>query len=771
MRNKIISLVLILSMLFYVVGCSTKGESSATVVTLSPYQDPNSPYAGDDLVEISIKDLNVNEIDVVSIKPSDIVVNSAEIQEIQSIELQIVPMNDQLVSLAYDNFEAVYGDDINYPKLIGNIAATVVIVVVVAVVVYVTGGSATWFGAIVLKEWSKVLIGTAIGAAIDASVSGYQAYQEGGDLQYILGHMCNGVAEGLMWSAILAPLEFGFQGLKVLKAAKWLKKIPAFSNLDNNQLSKMLKNIAEVIKKTKNVDSNAADDTIRALYRELSDKVRSEISEEVFVNMVRNKSTLISIARTINPLGIRSGVVDALRDNLWDKCDNVSRDVINQVIKNIQNGTTKSIDEISDSALKNFILENSVEFIDCYSDKLPKSFLDNWLKKLMGEDVLATLANNINKSNGTVEIVKQIGIKELQNILNDPTQYMLLANRFGVSNVARLRSADALCKIMRGSQTTVTDDIVTDVLRKLLDGKFASISDIPNNAIKTNIRRSPETFASLINSLGVANKNKNIMRDLALGILTRIEGLPDIDAKNIIDNKLNKAAIINTYGDDIWNKLVADSNRSICALGINSNSSSGVIEDLARDALISKGITDDAITSILRADNIKMWNLTDKQIASVGNIVSEYYRATDVSAYESFILDLAESRGESIKDAVAAYAKNNTITNVKYAGGVMVPTGNVDDILARYGQINMSSKGFPIFDKYAVARVEISNLTGDEAADIARANMLHHGTQQSIPGYTWHHLEDGKTLILIPSDLHEAYRHTGGAALIREGVL
>ena len=60
------------------------------------------------------------------------------------------------------------------------------------------------------------------------------------------------------------------------------------------------------------------------------------------------------------------------------------------------------------------------------------------------------------------------------------------------------------------------------------------------------------------------------------------------------------------------------------------------------------------------------------------------------------------------------------------------------------------------------------NSGADDITEIA--NMLHHGNTLSIPGYTWHHLEDGKTLILIPTDLHNAYRHTGGASLLREGL-
>jgi len=32
----------------------------------------------------------------------------------------------------------------------------------------------------------------------------------------------------------------------------------------------------------------------------------------------------------------------------------------------------------------------------------------------------------------------------------------------------------------------------------------------------------------------------------------------------------------------------------------------------------------------------------------------------------------------------------------------------------------------------------------------------------------WHHVEDTRTLQLIPTDLHRVVRHTGGQAIIRE---
>ena len=38
-------------------------------------------------------------------------------------------------------------------------------------------------------------------------------------------------------------------------------------------------------------------------------------------------------------------------------------------------------------------------------------------------------------------------------------------------------------------------------------------------------------------------------------------------------------------------------------------------------------------------------------------------------------------------------------------------------------------------------------------------------------GYVWHHVENGRTMQLIPREIHNAVRHTGGAAVIRNGGL
>jgi HNH/ENDO VII superfamily nuclease len=45
------------------------------------------------------------------------------------------------------------------------------------------------------------------------------------------------------------------------------------------------------------------------------------------------------------------------------------------------------------------------------------------------------------------------------------------------------------------------------------------------------------------------------------------------------------------------------------------------------------------------------------------------------------------------------------------------------------------------------------------------------GLDEPPPGYTWHHHQNGHTLMLVPTDLHKAVSHGGGFARSRlEGM-
>lgn len=766
---KLISAFLVLVIVFNIVACSSKEDKKdddGVTISLIGADNADSPYSSDDLKTITIKELNANEINVISIDPKDIVVKNINVDEIQSIEMQVIPLNDQMVTLAYENFKSVYGENIDIGKLIANVAVGSVCVVVIVALSYVSGPVGTFFGAVITSELSALAV--VLGVAIDAAISGFQAYQEGGDAAYILGHMVNGVAEGFMWSAILAPLTGAVAGIKAIRAVSSLKKMPGFANLTDREASKLLKNLSKLLKETKNLAGNETDDVIRKAFSTLPKELSEDLTPEVFISLVRSKDTLISIALKENPFGIKGEVVEALRDNFWKDLDNVSDDLVKDAIKKIQKGTYKNIDDITSPEIREYIRKNSAEFIDCYSDKLSKDFVENWLKSDIGETAFNSIKNNIKSTDGLVKISKEIGHDALSKIMDNTEQYKLLVNRFGSESVGKLRSVDSMYRILKG-QSSLGDDLIYEVIDKMFAGGL-DISSISESAIVTNLTRHSESVSQLLKNLGLDNKNKELLSELAIRSLSSIEGISDDAAREIISSGMKKSSIISKYGDDVWRRITDNSYSSIACLNIATDADSSLIKEIMQDSLSAKGCSDEIIERILRGEGYATWGLSDKEIVEIGNVVSEYYRATDLDLYKNFVYDYADIRGRNISDIVEIYKPN--MINTKYAGGVMVPAGdNADYILEKYGQIQMSKYGFAIFDEHAIARVVIDDLTGDEAADIARANLIHHGTQQSIPGYTWHHLEDGKTLILIPTELHEAYRHTGGAALIREGLL
>jgi filamentous hemagglutinin len=74
----------------------------------------------------------------------------------------------------------------------------------------------------------------------------------------------------------------------------------------------------------------------------------------------------------------------------------------------------------------------------------------------------------------------------------------------------------------------------------------------------------------------------------------------------------------------------------------------------------------------------------------------------------------------------------------------------------------------PDFTPYAIKSVKPKGLTGDSRIDTRKAN-IEAGLSETPEGYTWHHNEDGVTMQLVPTDLHDAARHTGGSAVVRHG--
>jgi filamentous hemagglutinin len=82
--------------------------------------------------------------------------------------------------------------------------------------------------------------------------------------------------------------------------------------------------------------------------------------------------------------------------------------------------------------------------------------------------------------------------------------------------------------------------------------------------------------------------------------------------------------------------------------------------------------------------------------------------------------------------------------------------------------LRFKETGYPDFEPYAKVLpngqkdIRVA-YTGSRSADKAAANSAAQ-LERTPRGYTWHHNEDTETMCLVPEDLHETVRHTGGTA-------
>jgi hypothetical protein len=80
--------------------------------------------------------------------------------------------------------------------------------------------------------------------------------------------------------------------------------------------------------------------------------------------------------------------------------------------------------------------------------------------------------------------------------------------------------------------------------------------------------------------------------------------------------------------------------------------------------------------------------------------------------------------------------------------------------------VSFDEKGFARLEPYAESSIYSEGLTGRRDQDRKIANRLS-GIITEPEGYMWHHVEDGKTMLLVPEILHKAVPHTGGAAILK----
>ena len=108
--------------------------------------------------------------------------------------------------------------------------------------------------------------------------------------------------------------------------------------------------------------------------------------------------------------------------------------------------------------------------------------------------------------------------------------------------------------------------------------------------------------------------------------------------------------------------------------------------------------------------------------------------------------------------------------NARYAGTMYDMTKLPLELQRKYPHgVPFTAAGFPDFSRYSIRKVQI-NVTGVRDTDFALADKAA-GFNKLNPrptGYTWHHHEDCKTMLLVPFDLHSKIGHSGGVSLIKK---
>jgi hypothetical protein len=125
-----------------------------------------------------------------------------------------------------------------------------------------------------------------------------------------------------------------------------------------------------------------------------------------------------------------------------------------------------------------------------------------------------------------------------------------------------------------------------------------------------------------------------------------------------------------------------------------------------------------------------------------------------------------DSRRRVIPPHVGRLPSGRLPANFEWAGKVYQGRGWTAELAEKYPNgVRFSERGFPDFSPYTreTARFE-PHFSGVRELDAPRANRMVH-LEETPEDWIWHHVEDGKTMQLVPQDLHEAVRHAGGVAV------
>jgi hypothetical protein len=130
-----------------------------------------------------------------------------------------------------------------------------------------------------------------------------------------------------------------------------------------------------------------------------------------------------------------------------------------------------------------------------------------------------------------------------------------------------------------------------------------------------------------------------------------------------------------------------------------------------------------------------------------------------------------DSRGRVIPPEVERLPSGRLPANWHHHGDIFDGDTWTPDLQARYPDgVRFTNDGYPDFSPYAThtVRFDPPGFQGNHGTDFTDANRAAN-LPETPDGYTWHHHQDGHTMQLVPTEVHDAVRHAGGVAIKKGG--
>lgn len=130
-----------------------------------------------------------------------------------------------------------------------------------------------------------------------------------------------------------------------------------------------------------------------------------------------------------------------------------------------------------------------------------------------------------------------------------------------------------------------------------------------------------------------------------------------------------------------------------------------------------------------------------------------------------------DSRGRVIPEGVQRLPSGKLPSNWHYAGKVYDGDRWTADLKRKYPDgVRFTKDGYPDFSPYAKKTTTITpHFDGNHTTDFSTADRAAGVTARyrRENELTWHHHQDGTTLLLVPREIHDAVRHAGGVAIAK----